>query len=63
MKEIIENIWDNRELLNNSESQDAIKSAIKNLDEGKIRIAEKIKEKWIINDWIKKAVILYFSYQ
>ncbi len=60
MKEIIENIWDNRELLNNSESQDAIKSAIKNLDEGKIRIAENIKEKWIINDWIKKAVILYF---
>ena len=60
MKKIIENIWDNRELLNNSESQDAIKSAIKNLDEGKIRIAEKIKEKWIINDWIKKAVILYF---
>ena len=60
MKEIIENIWDNRELLNNSESQDAIKSTIKNLDEGKIRIAEKIEEKWIINDWIKKAVILYF---
>ena len=47
-------------LLNNSESQDAIKFAIKNLDEGKIRIADKIKEKWIINDWIKKAVILYF---
>lgn len=60
MKKIIENIWDNRELLNNSESQDAIKFAIKNLDQGKIRIAEKIKEKWIINDWIKKAVILYF---
>ena len=60
MKKIIENIWDNRELLNNSESQDAIKSTIKNLDEGKIRIAEKIEEKWIINDWIKKAVILYF---
>ena len=60
MKKIIENIWDNRKLLNNLESQDAIKFAIKNLDEGKIRIAEKIKEKWIINDWIKKAVILYF---
>ena len=60
MKKIIENIWDKRELLNNSESQDAIKFAIKNLDEGKIRIADKIKEKWIINDWIKKAVILYF---
>ena len=60
MKKIIENIWDKRELLNNSESQDAIKFAIKNLDKGKIRIAEKIKEKWIINDWIKKAVILYF---
>jgi len=60
MKKIIENIWDNRKLLNNLESQDAIKFTIKNLDEGKIRIAEKIKEKWIINDWIKKAVILYF---
>ena len=44
MKKIIENIWDKRELLNNSESQDAIKFAIKNLDEGKIRIAEKIKK-------------------
>ena len=60
MKKIIENIWDNRELLNNSESQDAIKLTIKNLDKGKIRIAERIEEKWIINDWIKKAVILYF---
>ena len=33
---------------------------ISSLDKGEIRVAEKINSKWIVNEWIKKAVVLYF---
>src|SRR3989339_2229425 len=62
-KEIIEKAWGNRTLLENPETQNAIRSVIELLDKGKIRIAEKKNEKWIVNEWIKKAVILYFLIQ
>ncbi|MBI5538909.1 MAG: 2,3,4,5-tetrahydropyridine-2,6-dicarboxylate N-succinyltransferase [Bacteroidia bacterium] len=63
MREIIENAWGNRELLSQSDIQSAIKSVIENLDKGKLRVAEPNGSEWIVNEWIKKAVILYFSIQ
>jgi 2,3,4,5-tetrahydropyridine-2-carboxylate N-succinyltransferase len=60
MKEIIENAWNNRELLKDIKSQNIIKDVIKLLDEGKIRVAEQKNNEWIVNDWVKKAVILFF---
>jgi len=63
MKSIIEAAWDNRSLLETEKTQNAIRSVIKQLDDGKIRIAEKNNGLWKINDWIKKAVILYFPIQ
>lgn len=63
MREIIENAWGNRELLSQSNIHDTIKSVIENLDKGKLRVAEPKGSEWIVNEWIKKAVILYFSIQ
>ncbi|ASB48981.1 MULTISPECIES: 2,3,4,5-tetrahydropyridine-2,6-dicarboxylate N-succinyltransferase [Marinilabiliaceae] len=63
MQEIIENAWDNRELLQKKETQDAIREVIEQLDKGKIRVAEPQGEEWIVNEWVKKAVILYFPMQ
>jgi len=63
MKEIIEKTWDNRSLLNTSEAQEAIREVIELLDKGKIRVAEPVNDTWIVNEWIKKAVILYFPMQ
>ena len=60
LQNIIENAWDNRELLHDTNVRKAILEVIAALDEGKLRIAEKLDKGWITNEWIKKAVILYF---
>lgn len=60
MRNIIEEAWGNRALTEQHEVQSAIREVIDMLDKGKIRIAEKIDNQWIINEWIKKAVLMYF---
>lgn len=61
MQEIIERAWENREMLNQAEVQQAIKAVIAELDQGRIRVAEPVKDgSWKVNEWVKKAVILYF---
>ncbi len=57
---LIENAWENRELLRKKESIEAIEYVIEALDKGRLRTAEPINDGWKVNDWIKKAVILYF---
>lgn len=59
----IENIWENRELLKQDESQKTIREIIELLDIGELRVAEPINNSWKVNEWIKKAVILYFPIQ
>jgi len=56
----IEEAWADRQLLNYPEHQDAIDTVIHQLDLGELRVAEPIGLSWHVNDWIKKAVILYF---
>jgi 2,3,4,5-tetrahydropyridine-2-carboxylate N-succinyltransferase len=63
-KEFIEKAWDNRELLKDKDTQIAVKTVVEELDHGKIRVAEPDGEgDWKVNEWIKKAVILYFPLQ
>ena len=59
-KNLIEKAWDDRSLLNDPEVQDEINKTIELLDKGLIRVAEPGENGWIVNQWIKKAVILYF---
>ena len=59
-QQLIEQAWANRDLLKNEEVRTAIRSTIEKLDKGQIRIAEPKDGQWIVNEWIKKAVILYF---
>lgn len=59
-KEIIEEAWVSRELLANKDVIATIESVVDDLDRGKVRIAEPSGDGWKVNDWIKKAVILYF---
>ncbi len=60
IKQIIEEAWDNRELLKEDYVQEAIKKVIFQLDEGSLRVAQPTPSGWQVNDWVKKAVILYF---
>jgi 2,3,4,5-tetrahydropyridine-2-carboxylate N-succinyltransferase len=64
MKELIEAAWDDRSLLNDQATKDAIFAVIEDLDKGKLRTAEPKEDgSWQVNDWVKKAVILYFPTQ
>lgn len=63
LKEIIDKAWDNREILKDKDTQIAIKTIIDEIDMGILRAAEPTLEGWKVNEWVKKAVILYFPIQ
>ena len=60
LRKTIEDTWNKRELLKSKKSIDCINTVIEEIDKGRLRIAEKIDDKWQVNNWLKKAVILYF---
>lgn len=59
----IEMAWENRDLLNSSETQQAIREVIDHLDSGTLRCAQPQEDGWQIQEWVKKAVVLYFPIQ
>ena len=63
LQKSIEQAWDNRELLKEAAVQADIRVVIELLDKGKLRVAEPTSDGWKVNDWVKKAVILYFPIQ
>jgi 2,3,4,5-tetrahydropyridine-2-carboxylate N-succinyltransferase len=63
LQNTIENAWNDRSLLQNSETINAIKEVIALLDSGELRVAEPVAGGWQVNEWIKKAVVLYFPIQ
>ena len=56
----IEEIWNNRELLKEKSNQEKIEDVIAQLDAGTLRVAEPTASGWQVNEWVKKAVIMYF---
>jgi len=60
LQEVIEKAWSERSLLLNISTRDAVCEVIELLDKGKLRIAEPEGNTWKVNEWIKKAVIMYF---
>ncbi len=60
LQKIVENAWEDRNTLTRDEVKEAIFQVVDQLDRGEIRVAEKQGGRWIVNDWIKKAVILSF---
>ena len=63
IKIVIENAWDNRALLKDENTISTIKKVIDLLDNGVLRVAEPTNNGWQVNEWVKKAVVLYFPIQ
>ena len=63
LKQVIETAWDNRELLKDESTVLAIRKVVELLDEGSLRVAEPTTDGWQVNEWVKKAVVLYFPIQ
>ncbi|CAH57748.1 2,3,4,5-tetrahydropyridine-2,6-dicarboxylate N-succinyltransferase [Ehrlichia ruminantium] len=60
-KEIIENAWcDIANISTNTSITGVIDEIMDLLDQGKVRVSEKINGQWIVNEWIKKAILLSF---
>lgn len=63
LKSIIETTWNNRDLLQDPKNQQAVRDVVELLDKGELRVAEPVTDGWQVNEWVKKAVILYFPIQ
>jgi len=61
MRQAIEAAWENRALLSEKATIQAIEHVIEDLDKGLLRVAEPLEDgTWQVNEWVKKAVVLYF---
>ncbi|PSR53042.1 2,3,4,5-tetrahydropyridine-2,6-dicarboxylate N-succinyltransferase [Adhaeribacter arboris] len=64
LQQLIEEAWTDRTKLQEAQTTDAIREVIENLEKGRMRVAEPTGEgKWQVNQWIKKAVLMYFPIQ
>ena len=63
LKDKILAAWSDRELLKNNQYADAVREVIEEVDKGRLRVAEKINEEWVVNEWVKQAILMYFGIQ
>ncbi|MBF4984328.1 2,3,4,5-tetrahydropyridine-2,6-dicarboxylate N-succinyltransferase, partial [Nonlabens mediterrranea] len=63
LQNVIEAAWEDRSQLENAVTQTAIREVVEMLDRGTLRVAQPSEDGWIVNEWVKKAVVLYFPIQ
>lgn len=63
LRNIIEEAWEDRSHLTNPVTINAIREVVDMLDRGTLRVAEPTDDGWQVNEWVKKAVVLYFPIQ
>lgn len=63
LKPLILEAWNNRELLKQDKYSNAVKAVIEELDKGRLRTAAQTDQGWIVNEWVKQAILLYFGLQ
>jgi 2,3,4,5-tetrahydropyridine-2-carboxylate N-succinyltransferase len=63
LRDSIEQVWQNREMLSQPEVQANIKAVMEEVDKGRLRVAEPTANGWQVNEWVKQAILLYFSIQ
>jgi len=63
LRSLIESAWENRSLLGENTTKNAIRKIVDLLDKGELRVAEPTKDGWQVNEWVKKAVVMYFPIQ
>ncbi|HTB06986.1 MAG TPA: 2,3,4,5-tetrahydropyridine-2,6-dicarboxylate N-succinyltransferase [Bacteroidia bacterium] len=61
--ELIEKAWADRELLKNEDVRKAVADTVEKLDKGQLRVAQPEGNDWMVNEWVKKAILLYFGTQ
>jgi len=62
-KELIITAWSNRELLKENRYEEAVRTVIEELDKGRLRVVTPGEEQWVVNEWVKQAILMYFAIQ
>ncbi|GGH67629.1 2,3,4,5-tetrahydropyridine-2,6-dicarboxylate N-succinyltransferase [Filimonas zeae] len=63
LKQLIQDAWANRELLKENTYSEAVKTTIEEVDKGRLRVASPTENGWVVNEWVKQAILLYFGIQ
>jgi len=63
LKTTIEAAWQDRGLLKDTKYSEAVRSVIEEVDKGRLRVAEPKGEQWVVNEWVKQAILMYFGIQ
>jgi len=63
MKDLILEAWTNRDLLKDNKYSDAVKAVIEEVDKGRLRTATPSENGWVVNEWVKQAILMYFGIQ
>ena len=63
LKQQIEAAWSNRELLKDNTYSDAVRAVIEEVDKGRLRVAAPEGDGWVVNEWVKQAILMYFGIQ
>ena len=63
MKDLILEAWSNRELLKDKKYSDAVRAVIEEVDKGRLRTASPSESGWVVNEWVKQAILMYFGIQ
>jgi 2,3,4,5-tetrahydropyridine-2,6-dicarboxylate N-succinyltransferase len=63
LKSLIETAWANRDLLKDETYSDAVRAVIEKVDKGQLRVAEPVAADWVVNEWVKQAILMYFAIQ
>lgn len=62
-KTMIAAAWADRGLIKEEIYQSAVKAVIEEVDKGRLRVASNTEEGWVVNEWVKQAILLYFGIQ
>ena len=63
IKDTINEVWNDRSLLKQDAYSNAIKLVIEEVDKGRLRVAEPQGDTWVVNEWVKQAILMYFAIQ
>jgi 2,3,4,5-tetrahydropyridine-2-carboxylate N-succinyltransferase len=63
LQQLIEAAWNDRNLLKNELYANAVRTVIEEVDKGRLRVAQPIEQSWIVNEWVKQAILMYFAIQ
>jgi 2,3,4,5-tetrahydropyridine-2-carboxylate N-succinyltransferase len=63
LKDQILEAWSNRKLLKNETYSNAVRAVIEEVDKGRLRVAAPSENGWVVNEWVKQAILMYFAIQ